>query len=164
MESVPGPRGDEFLKNDVGRVFVRLTDLGGVILYDSKNPGGLPVDPVDSAQPINDPSFEAGLESNLTIYTSVRLGTPVSIRIEEANEPSSIWLQDAARVVSEGLIRSEKIAREKVEIVQVKLGNVPDITFEKPGTLTVLVNPADGYSGRPSTDRVVYLLKNLVGS
>lgn len=164
LESVPGPRGDEFLKNDVGRVFVRLTDLGGVILYDPQHPQGQPVDPVDDPLPIADPVYEADLPSNLSIYTSVRIGKTVSFQFEAANEPTSIWLQDAARVVAEGMIRSEKISREKIDTVEIVTGNVPDVRFEEPGRLIVVVNPVDGYAGRPSTDRLVYLLKDLVGS
>ena len=55
LESVPGPRGDEFLKNDTGRLFVRLTDLGGAILFDAAHPDGLPVDPIASGPAITLP-------------------------------------------------------------------------------------------------------------
>ena len=164
LESVPGPRGDEFLKNDVGRVFVRLTDLGGVILYDPQHPEGQPVDPVENPVAITDPVFEDNLASNLSIYTSVRIGKNVRFEFEDASEPTAVWLQDAARVVAEGMVRSDKIARQKIDTISLVTGNVPDVRFEKPGRLIVAVNPKDGYAGRPSTDRLVYLLKDLVGS
>jgi hypothetical protein len=40
-----GPRGDEFLRNDVGEVMVRITSLGGVTLYGPLGASGAPNGP-----------------------------------------------------------------------------------------------------------------------
>ncbi|MAK61757.1 MAG: hypothetical protein CMK09_12320 [Ponticaulis sp.] len=164
LDSVPGPRGDEFLKNDIGRIFVRLTDLGGVILYDAENPQGRPVDPVQDPMPIGAPKVEDDLEQNLSIYLTVRLKSQTKVRFGDHADEERRWIQDAARTAAEGLVRSETEARALVSSVHVRTGPVPELELEKSGLLTVYVAPDIGYAGRPSTDRVVLFLKNGLAS
>lgn len=47
LDIVNGPRGDEILKDGSGRKIVRVTHLGGVILYDSSSPNGSPASRLD---------------------------------------------------------------------------------------------------------------------
>lgn len=164
LESVPGPRGDEFLKNDVGRVFVRLTDLGGVILFDPDHPKGQPVDPLDYALPIDDPTPQPDLQNNLTAYLTLRIGKPLAVQLQNVSEVDSVWIQDAAKTAAEGLVRSEKEARNLVETLVVKTGPEPDLELGMDGELIVSVNVGEGYHGRPSSDRVSLFLKNRLSS
>lgn len=163
LRSVPGPRGDEFLKIDTGRVFIRLTDLGGVILYGAEHPQGEPADPVEAALPINDPVREDGFQESLTTYLSFRIGKPVSLLIQSKEDNKMAWYQDAARITAEGMVRAQKESVEAVEEVLIRRGPKPDLEL-KDGRLTVFINPDKGYAGRPSSDRVILFLKNWLTS
>lgn len=160
LESVPGPRGDEFLKNDIGRIFVRLTDLGGVILYDAENPQGQPVDPVAEPMAIRNPKTEDGLEDRLSVYLTLRLGKQLTVKFDAHSEEEARWIQDAARTATEGLVRSQTESRALVSAMLVRKGPVPELELDNSGILTVYVDPREGYGGRPSTDRIVLFLKN----
>ena len=160
---MPGPRGDEFLKNDVGRLFVRLTDLGGVILYSASHPQGMPVDPIAEPEAIDRPRFNADMSNSLTLYLSLRTGHPISVSIEDLDHHTARWLQDAARIAGESLVGNPDEAAD-IHRLEVRTGSVPELDLSDEGTLIVYVNPDDRFEGRPSSDRVTIFLKNRMAS
>ena len=163
LESVPGPRGDEFLKNDSGRIFVRLTDLGGVILYVPSNPHGMPVDPVSEPQPIARPQFNPGMEDSLRLYLSLRVGHPIDVSIEDTDDEAERWLQDAGRIAAEALVGSPEEASE-ISALHIRLGERADLSMTNNGELTVYVSPEQGFEGRPSSDSLTIYVKRRIAS
>lgn len=158
LESVPGPRGDEFLKNDNGRLFVRLTDLGGVILYQPSNPHGMPVDPVTEPEAIPRPAYTENFEQSLLLYLSLRAGHRMQVTIEDLEDTQERWLQDAARIAAEALVGSPDEARQ-LTALRIVQGERADISMTAEDELTIYVNPAQGFRGRPSSDSVTVYVK-----
>ena len=163
LESVPGPRGDEFLKNDNGRIFVRLTDLGGVILYLPSNPHGMPVDPIVEPEPIPEPQYIDNLEDSLLLYLSLRAGHRMNVSIEDIDDSRERWLHDAARIAAETLVGTpeETSALNTLRIVS---GERADVNMTGDGELTVFVNPEAEFQGRPSSDSLTVFIKQRIAS
>lgn len=158
LNIVAAPRGDEFLKNDAGRIFVRLTDLGNVIQYDAKAPKGQPVEALDQpAFQITPPSAKTGFESDLQSYLSLRLQRSFSVSIEgEGN--ARAWTENAALVAGEALLRARKNATGVRSLV-VRPDRIPEIEVDSSGRMIVYVDTDAGYAGHPSSDRVIRYLK-----
>ena len=163
LESVPGPRGDEFLKNDIGRIFVRLTDLGGAILFDPAHPDGLPVDPIEGAPSITLPASNEQLSENLSTYLTLRLNHLIHVAVESNDPASTPWLEDAAQIAAKGMIHAQEQSAEIVELI-IRTAAVPDMQLTKDGTFIVYVDPASGFEGRPSSDRILLYLKGRLTS
>ena len=163
LYSVQGPRGDEFLKNDTDRIFLRLTDLGGVILFDSENRHGMPVDPLIEPATISATVAEEDLANRLTAYISLRLGHHVKVSLDDSDPDIAAWIHDAAQNAAEGMIRSQEEAATITE-VHVRRGSIPELDLSSDGILTVFVDPEAGFAGRPSSDRVIVFLKKRLAS
>lgn len=165
LKATVGQRGDEFLKNDAGRLFLRMTEVGGVILYHADAPRGEPVarENVNPASLIPPDTEEAGFEGRLSAYLTLRLGKEISVQALPAGEAETKWYQDAAGVVAKAMVKAEKHT-DNVRQVRIVRGDVPDFKFNDAGVLTIYVDPKSGYFGRPSSDRVIRFLINRVSS
>ncbi len=158
-----GPANSELFKNDIDRLFLKLSDSGNLSLY-SPDYHGEPIAVLDESSEIGPPvSIEGDFEKELSTYLSLRLGREMTITLADAGGDETIWLQDAARIAVKGLIKSVKDA-SKLERVNIVIGKGPELSVDNNVELTVYVNPAQGYYGRPSSDRVILFLKNRFNS
>ncbi|MFA7262869.1 MAG: DUF4908 domain-containing protein [Caulobacter sp.] len=157
-----GPRGDVIYKNDIGQVLLRATRMGGLTLFTGKRPAGASATLTGASTPIRLKAIGPVVLYRILEASSGRASrlTRHLISFEaEATPASSTLIADAAilsvmaieRVAqrSDGAVLTAKIRR--VVIVE---GRKPEVVL-RAGTLLVVVTPALGVAGRPSSDRIV---------
>ena len=159
-----GPRGDEFLRNDVGDVMVRITSLGGVTLYGPLGDNGGPAARTGKARTLSAPS---GGESTLqlTVERAIswfsRFGHR-SIRVEAAGGLAPPLVYEALQRTAQGMSRAPRgffgQPQRRIKLIRVEraLGR-PTANWER-GTLTIGVVSGAGYAGRPSSAAVLAAL------
>jgi hypothetical protein len=160
-----GPRGDEFLRNDVGEVMVRITNLGGVTLY-----GPLGTDGGMAAKTGRARAFPAPASSESTLQLTVeralgwfrRFGHR-DIRVEAAGNLAPSLVYEALQRAAQGMSRAPRgffgQPQRRVKRVRVERAfNAPTVSWQG-GTLTIGVVPGAGYAGRPSSAAVLAALR-----
>lgn len=159
-----GPRGDEFLRNDVGEVMVRITSLGGVTVYGPLgNNGGL-ASQVGRARAISPPtrsesSLQATVERAISWFR--RFGHR-SIRVEAAGGLAPSLVYEALQRTAQGMSRAPRgffgQPQKRVKLVRVeRVAGRPTVSWER-NVLTIGVVPGAGYAGRPSSSAVLMAL------
>jgi hypothetical protein len=159
-----GPRGDEFLRNDIGEVMVRITSLGGVTLYGPLGSNGGPASKLGKARTLSAPSRSEGtlqltLERALGWFS--RFGHR-SIRVEASGGLAPPLVYEALQRTAQGMSRAPRgffgQPQRRVKLIRVEraIGR-PSVTWEK-GILIVGVVPGAGYAGRPSSAAVLAAL------
>ncbi len=158
----PAPRGDVIYKNDLGEPVLRVTRLGGFTLFTDQRPSGEAVSLAGGGAPLRlapmspQAVFERMAQASLRASRAAR--RPMLFEAE-ATPASSALIADAAVVTSVAIIRlsQRKDGRAllaKVNRVRFQEGRKPQATL-KNGVLTIVVSPAEGLAGRPSSDRII---------
>jgi Domain of unknown function (DUF4908) len=159
-----GPRGDEFLRNDVGEVMVRITSLGGVTLFGPLGSNGAPASKTGKARTLSAPSRgESTLQ--LTVERAIawfnRFGQR-SIRVEAAGGLAPPLVYEALQRAAQAMSRAPRgffgQPQRRVKLVRVEraMGR-PSADWER-GTLIIGVVPGAGYAGRPSSSAILAAL------
>jgi len=158
----PAPRGDVIYKNDMGEPMLRATRLGGFTLFSEDRPGGEAVSLVGGGVPLRLPPmspqavFERLAQASLRASRAAR--RPMLFEAE-ATPASSALIADAAVVTSLAIIR---IAQRNDG--RSMLARFNRVRFEegrkasaglKDGVLRIVVAPAEGLAGRPSSNRIL---------
>jgi hypothetical protein len=165
LEPSPAPRGDTIYRNDLGAPVLRATRLGGLTLYSSSEPEGSPVAMEGEADDLLQlPSFIAPSALLQRFALSSIRATRAAQHLIAFNlglHPSQADPQfaDAATVAVEALTR---LARRpeghaflmKLDRVVFQQGAKPDVSVKGP-VMLITVAPGKGYTGRPSSDRLV---------
>lgn len=158
----PAPRGDIIYKNDLGEPVLRATRLGGVTLFTDHRPGGeaaslagngaplrlAPLGPQALLERLAQASFRASRAARRTIAFEA-----------EASPASSALIADAATVTSVAIMRMTKRADGKALLgrfrkVLLVEGKRPSASLGDQ-VLRIVVAPAQGLAGRPSSERIV---------
>jgi hypothetical protein len=160
-----GPRGDEFLRNDVGEVMVRITSLGGVTVYGPLgNNGGL-ASQTGRARTLSPPTrSESTLQATVerAIGWFRRFGHR-SVRVEASGNLAPSLVYEALQRTAQGMSRAPRgffgQPQRRVKLVRVEraIGR-PTATWDR-NILTIGVVPGAGYAGRPSSSAVLVALK-----
>lgn len=162
LEAVPGPRGDIFLKSETGEVVIRKTEAGNMVSYIS-NKNGAPADVAGRVGSLDAPPMPQSL-NEIRVRSAARLsklaGHDVTIfgAPEFANDVQ--WAADALANVEIGVQRANGLAGKaasKLTAVRIVRAKAPSVTF-KDGELVLGVNPAEGYSGRVSSEAITNVL------
>ena len=163
LKPTPGPHGDEFLKDDIGRVVVRVTAPGGLIVYANAEGLGAPATAEGHAARLAGPSAPAGgLAAKLAEIertTARRVGHPVTFDAPPGaslTNSSAIGLvADAAERAAEGVaaVRGTPVTR-----VQIAFGPSASVRLAQE-SLRVTIAPQLGYAGRPSADAIEAVLR-----
>jgi hypothetical protein len=159
-----GPRGDEFLRNDIGEVMVRITSLGGVTLYGPLGSNGGPASKTGKARALSAPTRG---ESTLQLTVERALGWfsrfgHRSIRVEAAGGLAPSLVYEALQRTAQGMSRAPRgffgQPQKRVKLIRVErvIGR-PRATWSR-GVLTIGVVPGAGYAGRPSSAAVLAAL------
>ena len=154
-----GARGDYFLKNDIGRVVVRITHLGGVIWFPSDAPGGRPAFADEEIEPIALASAPADLSLELQSLADDALDvTQDGFQIEVTSDAATdaALVADAVACAIKGL-KAAGDAAENVRKLSVVTERRPDVRF-RDGVLTVSIKPETGFQGRPSSAKIAHAL------
>jgi hypothetical protein len=160
----PAPRGDVVYRNDAGEPVLRVTRLGGLTLFTSQEPEGLPVAMLGEAEDLAPPPVmgQGALLSRLA-QASYRVGRaishPVTFYAASVSPQSAPLFADAATIAADALVR---IARRpearaflaKLDKVTFLAGLKADVAI-KGALMEIMVVPGHGFAGRPSSDRLV---------
>lgn len=162
LRAVPGPRGDEFFKTDTGDVLLRVTALGGVIVYTDALRTGAPATlagragPMPPPPPLPQASFQARMAA--LQRETARRGRPVTfVAPSNMQGPASGVVADAAARAAEGI--SQHRAATVVRRVVIRYGRQPGAVVVN-DQLFVVVTPELGYAGRPSAAAIQQALRN----
>lgn len=154
----PGPRGDEFFKTDTGDVLLRATALGGLILYTPQTRQGVPVALVSQSQPLPPlltpkSAMKRRLETIAGELGRV-IGRTVQMATPEGDDVASGVIVDAAERAAQGLAAARPaLAADKPLLIRIGYAKAPQADWSA-GALTVQIDPARGYAGRPSSAAV----------
>ena len=158
----PAPRGDVLYMNDLGEPVLRATRLGGLTLFTPGRPGG-------SAAALSGPSsairlLQLGPQQLLErlAQASARASRAAKRLIPfeaDASPGSSALTADAAMVAAEAVIRITHRSDGRAllaKIVRIELieGRKASVRLEQ-GIIRIIVAPAEGLAGRPSSDRII---------
>jgi Domain of unknown function (DUF4908) len=160
-----GPRGDEFLRNDVGEVMMRITGMGGVTVYGPLGTSGALAAQAGRARPLSAPqrsagSLQATVEKSLSWFN--RFATR-SVRVEaRAGLPPTLVYESLERA-AQGMSRAPRgwfgTPQRRVKLVRVERATRPSVSWNS-GILTIGIVPGLGYAGRPSSAAVRLALVN----
>ncbi len=156
-----GARGDTIYKNDAGRVVLRDTRVGGLILFTPERREGAAAALSGESRPIRltpvDPKalIRRLIAASSTVSKAARRQIPFQA---EATPASSALIADAALVVTDGLVRMARTPGGQTQLRRVNLvflteGPRPGVILRQ-GVLIVVVTPRLGVSGRPSSERI----------
>lgn len=155
LNPISGPRGDEFLRNDIGVVMVRITSLGGVTLYTKKDSGGMPAVSKNKGNSIK--TLEQTYSGNIR-----RVVSDATDRFEEYDIiPPKIEIKDdlPPALVNESILRifdaleampNGDKASKSIKIIRFNRAPQCFVLLSK-GVLEIGLTPGISYSGRPSS-------------
>ena len=160
LKSVSGPRGDEFLRNDVGQVVLRINSLGGITIFNSSDSGGVAAELTGKSRGISpqnqvfNGTLQLAVDRSAGRFTGRYLQ---SVRIEVTGGLQSYLVYDSLERIADGLsqIPPKYFNNKKYKIKKVRLNRAPNpFVLLQDGTLEVGLTPGIGYSGRPSSAAV----------
>jgi hypothetical protein len=159
----PVSRGDIIYKDDIGEPVLRLTRLGGLILFAHERPGGAPVALQGLAPGIRLQSLSPSALGQKLLQASYRASRAarrlIAFEAEDVTPGSEAVLADAAAVAAEAVVG---IARRKD--AKTLMGRIGKIQFApgpqcqavvRHGVVSIQVNPSLGVAGRPSSARII---------
>lgn len=158
----PAPRGDIIYKNDLGEPVLRATRLGGLTIFTDARPGGSPAALAGGGQPLRLPQLTPQALFQRLTQASAR-ATRAARRLiyfeADATPESSALMADAAMITAEAVVRMSRDPNGRSMLSrfnQVRLvsGSKADASVKK-GVMRIVVSPADGVAGRPSSDRIM---------
>jgi hypothetical protein len=159
-----GPRGDEFLRNDIGEVIVRITALGGVTIYGPLGTNGGLAASEGKAKTLSSPArseatLQATLEKALRWFDKF---SNRSIRVEASGTLPPALVYEALERAAQGMSRAPRgyfgRPERRVKLIRVQRSfDRPSVRWQS-GILTIGVVPGAGFAGRPSSAAVLLAL------
>lgn len=163
----PAPRGDVIYKNDLGEPVLRATRLGGFTLFSDRRPGGEAVSRAAGCGPLRLMVLGPEALGQRMLQASVRSGRAArrSVVFEaEATPRSAALIADSAVVVTLAFLQLSskdggRAVLSKVGKVQFSEGRKTSASFAS-GTLRIVVSPAQGLAGRPSSEKIIKVIRS----
>jgi hypothetical protein len=157
----PAPRGDVIYKNDLGEPMLRATRLGGFTLFTDDRPNGEAVSLAGAGAPLRLSQIGPQALADRLLQASYRSGRaarhPIGFQAE-ASPASAALMADAAVVVTLALYRLAEAAGGRpvgrFNLVLFEEGKKPAAML-KDNILRIVVAPAQGLAGRPSSKRIM---------
>jgi hypothetical protein len=163
----PASRGDVIYRNDLGEPVLRVTKLGGVILFTDNAPMGAAAALSGRASSIQPPAI---ISFNVFVQR-VSIASARATRaaqhlvefstVEDVRPETSVLAADSATVVAEAFERMARKGDRSVisRIMRVLLaeGHKPAANL-KDGSLTITYAPGQGLAGRPSSKRIIKVM------
>lgn len=161
LQPTIGPRGDVIYKNDIGQTLLRATRVGGLTLFTGRRPAGASAALTGASPPIRLKAIGPVDLYRILVAASARASRLTRHRISfeaEATPASSTLIADAAIL---SVMAIERIAQRpdgvalttRIQRVIIVEGRKPEVAL-RAGTLLVVVSPALGVAGRPSSERI----------
>ena len=165
LEPSAAPHGDTVYRNDLGAPVLHATRLGGLTLYSSSEPEGSPVAMEGEADDLL--QLPSAIAPSALLQRFIVAGSRASRAAQHlitftllpVSSQSAPLFADAAAVAAEALTRLARRSEghaflTKLDKVEFHQGAKPDVSV-KGAVMLITVNPSKGYSGRPSSDRLV---------
>jgi Domain of unknown function (DUF4908) len=156
------PRGDVIYMNDLDEPVLRATRLGGLTLFTPGRPGGsaAALSGAGSALRLGQLGPQQLLERLAQASSRASRAARRLIPFEADASPSSSALTaDAAMVAAEAVIRMTHRADGKSLLAHVARVELTEgrkaAAHSDQGVMRIVVAPADGLAGRPSSDRII---------
>lgn len=163
----PASRGDIIYRNDLGEPVLRITKLGGMILYGEDAPMGAAAALTGKAASLQPPTALSPIAlyrrlEQAMLRASRAAQRPVSFEtVQDARVETSVLVADAATVTAEAFERAarkgDRSILSKVARVLLAEGDKPGAAL-KNGALTITYSPTDGLAGRPSSKRIIRVM------
>lgn len=165
LRPTPAPRGDVIYRNDAGDQVLRVTPDGGMTVFTTRAPQGAPVSIAGPAEALLPPTLTAIQLWNFMVRQSERASQAlnhlvvVDVEIQPGSEAVAA---DALTTAVDALVRMGRSANLRRDVAGVRRILVtdegsPSVTYSR-GTLRIVINPAAGYAGRPSSARLVSVI------
>jgi hypothetical protein len=157
----PGPRGDVIYRNDVGEAMVRATRLGGLILFTPERPAGTPVAFAARTETLRGRAMSPAQLFRQLAQASVRAsrGTKRVLAFEapDVRPGAEAVFAEAATVAADGVVRAASTSKgrsvlSRLRRVRFTEGPAAAVNVVR-DTLEVVIAPAKGAAGRPSSKR-----------
>ena len=155
-----GPRGDQFYRTDTGRVFLRVTNLGNVIIFPLGDRHGAPTS-LDAASnaiipPPHPSNFDVALDDERNKVASI-LGFMPEINVNSNLKDYGDWTIEAVQTASAGLSLAKNFGQVDIREISFAHGENAGLSL-KGSSLQITIAPADGFAGRPSSEAVAKLV------
>jgi hypothetical protein len=167
LRQVPGPRGDVMLKNDLGAVMVRMSRVGGPVLFPERSSSGVPAWRAGPAPPLGPNTvrlddLRPALSDIANDLVSI-LDHDVTISVRGANERTAwIYLDTAlnARSALKRIKRNpDRKGRTLPDLNEVRLVSSDHQELKlNDGLLEIHLVTQEGFAGRPSSLRLAGFL------
>lgn len=167
LRRVPGPRGDMMLKNDLGAVMVRMSRVGGPVLFPGRSSPGIPAWRSGSAAPLARQVFHLedlrGALTEIARDIATDLDHDVTISASGAREQSAWLYLDTAMNVRGAINRLVRTSghshRVLPPLTAIRLVDAPKQALElHDAVLQIALVSKDGFAGRPSSLRLAGFL------
>ena len=162
LRPTAAPRGDVIYRNDAGDQLLRVTPGGGMTVYTPRAPGGSPASLSGPGQSLTPPTLGPVQMWNLMARRSAMLSQAMGrlIEIEVNTDRASESLSVEALILSTDAVL--RIARsptarstlDRLRSITIIDGTRASVTYSR-GDLQIVVAPAQGVAGRPSSARVI---------
>lgn len=165
----PGPRGDWIFRNDAGQPVLRASRLGGVTLFTPERPMGLAASLVGQAGPLR-PAVVVGPNALLAALTEAsRRSSRFAQHLVVFDAPNVTpegdgEFADAAFITSEAFARlgaagasGRAVLQRFMQVVFVP-GHAADVQATG-ARVEIVVCPERGVAGRPSSARIVEVMR-----
>jgi hypothetical protein len=163
------PRGDIIYRNDAGEPVLRATKLGGLTLFTRARPAGAPA-AIDGEAPALKPQgpLTPGALLQKLAQSSVRATAAakrlVPFEATGVTPGAEPVFADAAAITAEAVARLARSGEGRALLnrfrkVRLLAGRKPAVQV-RAGVMQVIISPALGMAGRPSSDRVIIAVQD----
>lgn len=162
----PASRGDVIYRNDLGEPVLRVTKLGGVILFTDDAPMGAAAALSGRASSIQPPAVLSVAALFQRLALAANRASRVAQRqiefatLQDARPETSVLIADSATLTAEAFERAARKDRSvlaKIMRVLLAEGHKPGAQV-KDGELIVTYAPGEGLAGRPSSKRILKVM------
>ena len=167
LVATPGPRGDVIYKNDMDEPVLRATRLGGLTLFTTTDPAGVPVAAFATvAPPRPPPVFGPDALLQVLVQASGRASRAAQhLIIFDASEAvatptTESVFADAFMLTADAVVRvcahptpASHVAVARLGKVRFRAGREVGLTYAGP-VFEITLAPDLGVAGRPSSDRI----------
>jgi hypothetical protein len=166
LSPLRGPRGDMIYKNDVDEPMLRATKLGGMTVFTPHRPDGAAAAPVGPGSPLRlfplgpvvlyDRLYQASVRTSRAAQHEIGFIAP------DADATSDSLIADTAWNVVEAMISLSE--RPRGRAILARLGSIAITAGARSSialrgrVVAITINPALGYAGRPSSERILQAL------
>jgi hypothetical protein len=162
LSAQPASRGDVIYRNDLGEPVLRVTKLGGMILFTDDAPLGAAAALSGRASSIQPPAVLSVAALFQRLALAANRASRVAQRqiefatVQDARPETSVLIADSASLTAEAferVARKDRSVLSKIMRVLLAEGHKPGAQV-KDGELIVTYAPGEGLAGRPSSKRI----------